>query len=85
MECQLLKLQKKRDLVAGTIEGHVAKGIEAGVLKLEDHMDKNEIEILSLAIKKAKSGSAGIFAAFKGKYSYGKIRMVQASLKDSDS
>lgn len=79
------EVAKKRDLVAGTIEGHVAKGIEAGVLKLEDHMDKNEIEILSLAIKKAKSGSAGIFAAFKGKYSYGKIRMVQASLKDSDS
>ena len=79
------EVAKKRDLVAGTIEGHVAKGVEAGVLKLEDHMDKNEIEILSLAIKKAKSGSAGIFAAFKGKYSYGKIRMVQASLKDSDS
>jgi hypothetical protein len=45
-------------------------------------MDAAEIEILSLAIKKSKNGSAGIFAAFKGKYSYGKIRMVQVSLKE---
>ncbi len=74
---------KKRGLVKGTIEGHVAKGIEAKKLKIEDFMDKDSLEVLSLAIKKTKNGSAGVYAAFKGKYSYGQIRMVQASLTDS--
>ena len=76
----LEEVAKKRGLVKSTIEGHVAKGIAAKKLKVEDFIEPKALEVLLLAIKKSTEGSAAIYAAFKGKYSYGQIRMVQASL-----
>lgn len=71
---------KERELVKTTIEGHIAKGIEQGIISISEFLPQETIDVLSLSITKSKKGSKEIYDAFKGKYSYGQIKMVQASL-----
>ena len=76
----IAEICKERGLVKSTIEGHIAKGIAQGNISISKFMPKETIDILTLSITKSKKGSKEIYDAFKGKYSYGQIRMVQASL-----
>ena len=58
-----------------------ASGVKNGTsFDLEVKRTKETIDILTLSITKSKKGSKEIYEAFKGKYSYGQIRMVQAIL-----
>ena len=76
----IAEICKERGLVKTTIEGHIAKGIGLGNISISKFMPKESIDVLSLSITKSKKGSKEIYEAFKGKYSYGQIRMVQAIL-----
>ena len=76
----IAEICKERGLVKTTIEGHIAKGIALGNISISKFLPKGTIDILTLSITKSDKGSKEIYEAFKGKYSYGQIRMVQASL-----
>jgi hypothetical protein len=71
----------KRSLADSTIEGHVARGISEGKLKASQFMDEKEIkEITERLLEQDDAKLSDVYAGFKGKYSYGKLRMVQAAL-----
>lgn len=71
----------KRSLAETTIEGHVARGISAGKFDVSKILEPTEIETIDTAFDKVSpdKGLSDVFAHLKGKYSYGKLRMVQAS------
>ncbi len=66
---------KERALAKSTIEGHVARGIGEGKLKLEDHLSKEAIKEIREKLSETKDRS-GIYSSLKGKYSHSQIRMV---------
>ena len=71
----------KRSLADSTIESHVARGISEGKLKASQFMDEKEIkEITEKLLVQDDAKLSDVYAGFKGKYSYGKLRMVQAAL-----
>jgi uncharacterized protein YpbB len=71
----------KRELAISTIEGHCARGIGEGELEISSFMDKAEMaEIEKAFAGKEEQNLKEIFAAMDGKYSFGKLRMVQAHL-----
>lgn len=78
------EIAEKRGLATTTIESHFARGIKAGELYIEDVMEESESrEIAAFFEGKINSGLKDIFEAAKQKYSYGKLRMVQAALQKS--
>lgn len=78
----LEEIAKKRNLVVGTIESHLARGIGSGEVEIDQFVDEKELETLRAYFEDGKvSGLSDIYKETNGKYSYGKLRMVQASLK----
>lgn len=70
----------------GTIEGHLARGITSGALKIENLMDQAEIVELEAIFKKnPDSGLSEIYQKTDGKYSYGKLRMVANAVKQKET
>lgn len=75
----------KRSMAESTIEGHVAKGIAAGKVDVLKFLKPDEIDEITEAYTSSEEKSiSDVFAAFKGKYSYGKLRMVQAILQNKE-
>lgn len=71
----------KRELAISTIEGHCARGIGEGELDISSFMEKGEMaEIEKAFAGKGEQNLKEVFAAMDGKYSFGKLRMVQAHL-----
>ncbi|MGB0403970.1 MAG: helix-turn-helix domain-containing protein [Salibacteraceae bacterium] len=79
----LKEIASTRSMALSTIEGHAVKGIQEGEVSVNTLLPKDTIEVIALSLKKSKKGIKEIYAAFNGKYSYGEIRMVQASLTAS--
>lgn len=76
----------KRSLTESTIESHVAKGIGAGTVKIEKFLDDTAVSEIEAEMKTKSSGElADVFAGFKGKYSYGQLRMVRAHMALGES
>ena len=74
-------IAKKRGLTASTIEGHLARGVAEGRIDVHKILPSHEYEdILAYFEKSEDTGLNPAYAHFKGKYSYGKLRMAQASL-----
>lgn len=77
----IAEIAKKRDLKTSTIEGHIAKGIEAGEVDINKFMEEDDRETIAMVIKEnPKENSSFVYGKLKGEYSYGQIRMVQAFL-----
>ena len=75
----------KRSMAESTIEGHVAKGIAAGKVDVLKFLKPDEIdEITKAYLSTEEKSMSDVFATFKGKYSYGKLRMVQVLLQGND-
>lgn len=74
------EIAAKRSLAKSTIEGHIAKGIAAGKIDPLKFIGKEEVHEIQAALKvqDENSGLNEVFAGFKGKYTYGQLRMVQA-------
>lgn len=71
----------KRSLVEGTIESHVARGIADGNLNIDQFINKEELkEIKNYFDPDTEKTLSEVFAELKGKYTFGKLRMVQAWL-----
>lgn len=73
------QVAEKRGLTAGTIEGHLAKGITAGEVKIDTFISKKEIAEMVIGFT-GSDGLGDVFAKLDGKYSYGKLQMVRAHL-----
>ncbi|MCB0480201.1 MAG: helix-turn-helix domain-containing protein [Flavobacteriales bacterium] len=76
----LKEIAATREMAISTIEGHAIKGLQANELIISQVLPPDTIEVLTLSFKKSKKGVKEIVEAFKGKYSYNEVRMVQASL-----
>lgn len=73
------EIAEKRGLVLGTIESHLARGIQAGEIDIAAFMKTAELqELRKIFQDKAGFGLGEIFKQTDGKYSYGKLRMAQA-------
>jgi uncharacterized protein YpbB len=71
-----------RNLVTGTIESHFAKAIKQNLIQIEEVMNKDEIEKILCLLPKDPGNISLSSIKEKTSYeiSYGKIRMVLASL-----
>lgn len=80
------QIATKRSYAIATIEGHIARGISEGKVDAHKFLDKKEIEEIQTAFKNAGEDERlnEIFASLLGKYSFGKLRMVQA-ISEADS
>ncbi|MFM1877115.1 MAG: hypothetical protein RL266_2852 [Bacteroidota bacterium] len=77
----ITEIAEKRGLANTTIEGHIARGIEAGVLNIDKYLEPDDRETIEQIVRENKGANSGeIYAKLNGQYSYSQIRMVQAHL-----
>lgn len=75
----IAQIAEKRGLSASTIEGHAAKLIGDGELEVNYFMPEEASKEIAKAIALAEDkGISAVVDSFKGKYSYGQVRMVLA-------
>jgi hypothetical protein len=74
------EISEKRKLVPSTIEGHLAKGVEAGLVDISTMVSAEAVEEVVHAIKSFSDqpNLSVLYQHFKGKYSYGILRAVGA-------
>ncbi len=78
------EVAKKRELAESTIESHLARGIKEGEINIDSFISKKEIAEMVTGFT-GNLSLTEVHNSFDGKYSYGKLRMVQAHLrKDKD-
>jgi hypothetical protein len=76
------EVAKERGLSLSTIEGHAAKGIGEGILEIDTLMPAADRDTIADWIREHPDKNSGeVRAHFGDKYTYGKLRMVQAWLK----
>ena len=73
-------IAKYRNLTVTTIEGHVAKGIQMGKLNIDMFLSPDIIGEIRQVFGQRDDGLKGLYTKLEGKYTYGKLRMVQAHL-----
>jgi uncharacterized protein YpbB len=73
------EIASKRGLAASTIESHIVRGIKSGDVQISTIFSDEIVEEIADKLRDA-DGLGAAFAAFKGKYSYGVLRMVQVYL-----
>ena len=80
----IAEIAEARGLAAGTIEGHLARFIENGDVKVEQLVEPHKIGPIKKAILKLKAGGAAApVKEFLGDdYSYGEIRAVLMSMRN---
>ncbi len=77
----IAEIAAERGLAETTIENHLARGIKEGKVDVHKILQEKEIKKIQEFFTKNKEASLGeIFNGLNQKYSYGKLRMVQASL-----
>lgn len=78
----LEEVARERGLSLGTIEGHAARGIGEGILEIDALMPAVERDDIAEWMREHPGKNSGeVRAHFGDKYSYGKVRMVQAWLE----
>lgn len=76
----------KRSLATSTIEGHVARGIAEGRVKIDGYATAEEIDRIAETLSSIEDGSLNaLHAALKGDFSYAKLRMIQNHLNNLES
>jgi hypothetical protein len=79
------EIAKKREMATSTIEGHMARGISEGEIKLSDVLDDVTFNMIKDGFEAVKDGQlADVFAHFKGNHSFGMLRMVQAAMQKTE-
>jgi len=78
------EIAQTRNLQLGTIHGHLAEAIEAGVIDLDvlDELDETAVEEIGSALEKQNALETGqlkpCFEALEGRYNYGLLKCVLA-------
>jgi hypothetical protein len=76
---------KLRGLALGTIESHVGRAIEEGLLPVEQFIESDELAKISAAMQESESKTLKeLFEKFNGEYSFGKLKIVQSWIKLND-
>ncbi len=77
------QIAEERNLTVGTIEGHLAKAVEAGSISVYKFMDDASVAEITSALSELQegAGSKDLFTKLKGKYGYGKLRAVMGHVK----
>lgn len=77
------EIAKERGLVVSTIEGHLARGVESGRIKLSLIVPDEDAIIITEAAKSLPEGfsSSDLYSKFKGKYTYGQLRAVMGKMR----
>jgi hypothetical protein len=81
------QIAKERNLVASTIEGHLAKAVEAQQISIFKFMSEAAVMEIVNARRElpSEATSKDIYEKLKGKYSYGQLRAVWAYTKATGS
>ena len=76
-------IARERGLVVATIEGHLAKAVDAGRIDIFRWVKKEEVAAISKGMQDLPQGftAKDLFAKCKGKYSYGRLRAVTSYLE----
>lgn len=75
----LAEVAKERGLSLGTIEGHAARGIGEGILEIDALLPAADREAIAEWLRENPGrNTAEVRVHFGDKFSYGKVRMVQA-------
>ncbi len=75
------EISKSRNLVKGTIEGHLTKYIETGEVDAFQFVDKKRVKKILGYVEKGITSGSEIRQGLGNDYSYGEIRMVMAHAK----
>ena len=79
------QIAAERSMAKSTIEGHFARGIGEGLLDIDGLMPAAERDAIAEWMREnPKEGLNGAQKNFKGKFSYGQLRMVQAWVKKEE-
>jgi uncharacterized protein YpbB len=77
----IAQVAEKRGLQAATIESHVARCIAGGTAEISSFLTRKQLDAIEMAIKTSNEASVkAVFDKLKGKFSFGQIRMVLASI-----
>jgi hypothetical protein len=73
-------IAKERELVPGTIEGHLAKAVQSGQIEIFDFIKEEDVKLISKTIEELPKEftSKDLFGKLDGKYSYAKLRAVMS-------
>lgn len=77
----IAEIAKERNMVPATIEGHLAKFIEIGVIPISDFVNEKTANQIIKVLESDAVGLKEIKAALPNKISYGEIKMVIAHRK----
>ncbi len=77
----MAEIAEERGFVISTIEGHLASYVEKGEIDVKELIKEDRLEKILEVTKKDLDNSAAIKAELPDDYSYGEIKLVQASLK----
>ncbi len=71
-------IAKERNLVRGTIEGHLAKGIESGRISIFKFMSRDDVETITASLEEMSEAftSGELFNKLNGRFSHGQLRAV---------
>jgi hypothetical protein len=74
------EIAQKRDMVIGTIEGHLAKAVSAGQVSILSFMTSESVDEILEAYRSLPEGASSkdLFIKLKGKYTYGALRAAVA-------
>lgn len=83
----LAEIAAERELTTGTIEGHLNRAIEKGLLEITEWLDQNIIDEITAAIAQMDDGFTltALHQALNGKYGYGQLRAVISNLVSRDN
>jgi hypothetical protein len=72
------EIAKERELTVGTIEGHLAKAVESGIIGIDMLLKPDEVASISDAIREMPEGYSlkDLFARLGGKFRFGQLRAV---------
>ncbi len=81
------QIAEERGLVAGTIESHLAKGVEEGKISIFKFMPEETVVEIINARRQLPEGSTSkdLYEKMKGKFGYGQLRAVAAYAKLNES
>lgn len=74
------EIASKRSMAVSTIEGHIARGISAGEVRILDLVSEDIVDEVADKLRTLSGGINEVHKALNGKYTYGVLRMVQAHL-----
>jgi hypothetical protein len=80
---EIADIARKRGMATSTIEGHIARGIAKGVLRIHDLVSEDIIDEISSRMQELDGSIGAVHQACEGRHSYGLLRMVQAYLNSA--